>query len=260
MLREPASRADGWDSAVQRAVLSELDCDRFGLQIARVDDIGLDEVRGVTRSCLDRGIEMVIARCAADDFPTIHALERAGYMLMETQVHYLGPVVSTVGSTGVRDAVTADADAVERVARAAFADYGGHYHCDPRLPAAQSTEAYVSWAANCMNGRLAEHVVVAELDGRIVGFQAHRSPQPGTGQLLLIGVAPEARGRGIYHALGSHAMRWSSQRGCSELLAVCHQGNLASHRVFIGLGLRPAQAVSTFHGWADDLRARLSGG
>jgi L-amino acid N-acyltransferase YncA len=236
------------------AVTSQLDSDRFGILVARAEPITATSVGAVMRSCLSAGVEMVIARCPAGDTPTVHALERSGFLLMETQVRYEGPVVAMPAHQAVRDAVSEDEDAIAEVAASAFSKYGGHYHADPRLSRAACTEAYVSWARRCMSGELAEHVVVAELDGEVVGFQAHSNPRPGAGRLLLVAVAPAAQGRGVYHGLASHAMRWSRERGLSELIAVAHQGNLGSHRVFIKLGLRPVEALCTFHGWADELR------
>ena len=236
-----------------RVRLSELDSERFGVRIARADGLNAAEVRPITAAALGDGAEMIIARCPADDFAAIHALERAGYLTMETLVHYRGPVTSAPESPQVRQGTPADADAVGQVARVAFATYAGHYHADPRLADLDCVEAYASWAHRCATGEAADDLVVAEVEDRVVGFQAHRSPEPGVGQLLLVCVAPQARGLGLYRALGAYAQRWSAAQGHSQLWATCHQANLASHRVFIGLGLRPARVESTFHGWADDL-------
>jgi GNAT superfamily N-acetyltransferase len=235
---------------------SHLDSQRFGIPIARIDGVDAADVPTLVTRCLDDGLEMVIARCPADDFTAVHALERAGCLLMETLVEYRGPVAPAPASPLVREASTDDLDAVVEVAREAFSRYAGHYHADPRLPAAECTELYADWAGHCVTGEAAENVVVAELDGEIVGFQAHTTAAPGTGQLLLVCVSPQARGRGVYRALGAYAQRWSAARGLGDLIAVCHQANLASHRIFIGLGLRPARITNTFHGWRDDLSPR----
>jgi GNAT superfamily N-acetyltransferase len=241
------------------AIISQIDSARFGVCVARAEPITETSVESVTRSCLSAGVEMVIARCPADATGTVHALERAGFLLMETLVQYEGPVVAVAGHSAVRSAGAEDEDAIAEVVAAAFSDYGGHYHADPRLSQASCTEAYVSWARRCISGELAEDVVVAELGGEVVGFQAHSRPKACAGRLLLAAVAPNSRGRGLYHGLASQAMRWARERRLSKLIAVAHQGNLGSHRVFIELGLRPVEALCTFHGWADELRSLDAG-
>ncbi|NLE51540.1 MAG: hypothetical protein GX613_09060 [Chloroflexi bacterium] len=71
-----------------RYALSALDQARFGVTTARVDGLTADRVPEVLARSRADGVTFIIARCAATDFETVHALERAGFLLMDTLVYW----------------------------------------------------------------------------------------------------------------------------------------------------------------------------
>jgi GNAT superfamily N-acetyltransferase len=72
-----------------------------------------------------------------------------------------------------------------------------------------SAEAQALWTGQ---GR----VVVAELDGRVVGTATMGPNRPGRGAHIATGsfmVAPAASGRGVGRRLGEHLVEWARQEG-----------------------------------------------
>lgn len=173
---------------------------RFGIVAARLNDCTAP-LDAVDVAAIDAGIDLLTARVEASELPRVHALEAAGFRLMDTLVVYQrstqswrdhdkgGAEISTrsrdasitkyagnmqdAGHAGaartshlfVRRASAADLEAVSRIARAAFRDYIGHFHADPKLDKKAADAVYVEWAENNVRGYSeASPVLVACLD------------------------------------------------------------------------------------------------
>ena len=108
-------------------------------------------------------------------------------------------------TTSLREAHEDDWPAIYPIFAAITA--AGHTYAYPEnLP---SSEAAAIWMGQ---GR----VVVAELDGAIVGTATMGPNRPGRGSHIATGsfmVAPTAAGRGVGRALGEHVVQWAREQG-----------------------------------------------
>ncbi len=116
-------------SSRPRIALSRLDEERFGIRIARIDDVSASDTPAIKKFCLDQRVSMVIARCPSSDTATVHVLGDAGFRLMETLVWYRRDVShdipeSSVSGVDVGLARPGDASAAAATAADAFRDYG----------------------------------------------------------------------------------------------------------------------------------------
>ena len=69
------------------------------------------------------------------------------------------------------------------MATEAFRGYYGHCHADQRLDRAKCDEVYRDWALrSCLSRDVADQVLVAVLDGSIVGFGDLRLNTPEEGE------------------------------------------------------------------------------
>jgi GNAT superfamily N-acetyltransferase len=232
--------------------LAPIETERFGVVVARSRlnaPAMLDEVLDY---CFRNRVAMLIGRVPTASLSTVHALEGAGFQLMDTLVRYeiaVDPTHPPTVSPLVRRLRAGEDEEVERIARASFSAYFGHYHADPRLNRAACDEAYVSWARRCCaSGLPSEVMLVAESSGRIEAFAAIRSMQ-GSGELSLGAVAPEARGRGLYQALTLAGISWAGAQGAKRFHADTQIQNRAAQRSWVRAGLHPASATYTFHKW-----------
>lgn len=234
--------------------LSDLDEQRFGIRTAKtpVTEATLPQV---LEFCRAERVELCIARCPADDLSAAQALERAGFQIMDTLVYYERDLATALpepqaGPFTVRPVREGEQEAVRAVAAEAFRGYGGHYHADPRLDPLAADEVYASWAErSCTDRAVADEVLVAELDGALVGLTTVRLDGAGEAEGLLDGVAPAARGRGVFRALLLERLRWSRAHGARTATVSTQITNLAAQRAWTKLGYLPLRSLYTFHGW-----------
>lgn len=236
-------------------ILSELDRERFGFSIAWAKDIRKEMLSDILSSCKNAGVELLIARCEASDWPTIHALEQTGFLLMDTIVYYERDVNATVPEIRIdgistREASLADAHSLRNVALEAFHGYVGHYHNDPALPKDKADAVYADWAyRSVMYKSVADTVLLAIRGYEIVGFITLRKSGPGTAEVPLNAVSPHARRRGVYRLLLAEALGWCKQHGVRKCFISTQLSNSAPQRAWGQMGFLYSHAVYTFHKW-----------
>ena len=237
---------------IDPAAYSALDSERFGIRVfrARVDTVAAasDLMQFAPRADVD----LLIVRCPVAAVATAQVLERAGCFLTDTLVYYRGPTggfaTAPTLSPCIRVCQAADRAALERVARASFAGFFGHYHADPRLDPAVATEGYVQWASSALDDASAV-VLVSETEGLLSGFLTAKKLDARTWEILLTGVAPEFQRRGIYAALFREIGYRARLQGATEVLVSTQLANVAPQKVWTRAGLALDHALYTFHWW-----------
>ena len=169
------------------------------------------------------------------------------YLRFDLKTH---PIPKNQSDVLIRPVQLSEVSQVGALARAAFANYYGHYHADPKLDHRKSTEVYVDWAERCCTEPAAANLVlVAEAEGQLVGFRALRVNSPLQGEFILAGVNPEFQRRGIYRAFIIEGLKWCREQGLEEVLNSTHLANVAVQRACFHAGFEPAYSWYTFHKW-----------
>jgi len=237
--------------------LSAIDEERFGFRTARADEVTLEALPEALDFCRANRIDWLIARCRVDQLRTAQAMEREGFSLMDTQVHYtldLGktPIPPDTGQALVRPVRPGEEDDVAAIAREAFRGYSGHYHADDRLDRAKCNEGYTSWAArSCVSRDVASEVLVAELEGSIVGFITMRMNSPQEAEVPLAAVVPAAQRHGVHPSLHTNLMERAVSKGVVRLVGAVHVINFSMQKNLVRFGYEPSHAFFTFHKWFD---------
>jgi GNAT superfamily N-acetyltransferase len=237
--------------------LSDIDEERFGIRTARTDEVSAEALPSVLSFCHRHAVVLLIARCPASDLRAAQAMEREGFLLMDTLLHYgrdllSAPLPAKDPVIPVRAALPGEEGDVAEVAAQAFRSYLGHYHADERLDRGQCDEVYTSWALrSCLSRDVAEEVLVASPSDSIVGFLTLRMAKPEEGQGILFAVSPSAQGRGAASALMIGGIRWCLEKGASRMLIPTQVNNMPSQKVWCRLGFEPSHAQYTFHKWFD---------
>ena len=245
----------GADSS--QVYLSTIDEERFGIRSARALKVTLDTLPSVVDYCRANDVVLLIARCLASDLQTAQAMERAGFFLMDTLIYYARnlektPVPSDIGKVPVRPIRHGEEEVVRIVAAESFRGYFGHYHADYRLDPAKCDEVYVDWAVrSCVYREVADEVLVADVEGNIVGFATLKINSKEEGEGVLFGVAPSSRGQGIYRSFMVCGMEWCLSKGAEHMVVSTQITNIAVQKVWVRLGFEPASAYYTFHKWFD---------
>ena len=236
---------------------SSLDTDRFGILIARTNQIKSENLQAILDFCAENQIKLLIARCPTSEIESVHDMEDEGFRLMDTLVylrkdlrdHHPQPQQTELT---IRTFEPADLHQVVDVARASFAGYKGHYNVDHRLEPKAAIEVYASWAERCcLDPSVADRVLVAEINGKIVGFRAIRINTPEQAEFVLSGVAPEARHKGVYRSFVIEGLRWCKEVNAEEVLVSTLLINTPVQKTCHELGFTAYSSYHTFHKWFD---------
>jgi len=244
-------------TAAHRAELSALDEERFGVRTAKTFVSAIEEIPALIDFCRGQRVRFLIARCPAEELAIAQALEGAGCRLMDVLAYYLRdlqktPIPSDASPVLIRPARAEDVEAVTSIARASFKGYLGHYHADPRLDREACDEVYVSWAQrSCVSRQVADEVIVAEDAGVLVGFLTLGRNSAEEGRAVLSGVAPAARGKGIFRSFMVRGMEWSREWGARRMAYSTQITNIAGQKVVTRLGFEIHRTDLTFHKWFD---------
>lgn len=237
--------------------LAPLESQRFGIQSARANGVTAAGLPEVLEFCRRERVRFLTARCRADDLAAANALEAAGGRLMDTLVYWAHDLAAPARverpAAPVRLVRPGDEVAIERAAGEAFHGYVSHYHADPRLERASCDAAYADWARRaCLAHSADTPVFVGEHAGAPAGFAALRRNATGDGEGVLYGVAPRARGRGLYLALMFASLDWCRERGLARMIISTQLTNWVAQQNWSRLGFEPYEAHDTFHLWFPD--------
>jgi ribosomal protein S18 acetylase RimI-like enzyme len=235
--------------------LNALESARFGVVAAHVRDAAAAPA-AVNRAAASLGVEMLTVRIDCGDHARIHAAEADGFRLMDSLVYYERmlaeppPRPAPSAAIVVRNARPDDAAAVADVARAAFANYIGRFHADPRLDRAAADAAYVEWAqSSAMRQSDRDQAKVLLSDGRVAGFLTMHRNHPAEFEIVLNAVHPDFQRRGLYERLLAEALVTAHDAGAGRIIVSTQIDNFPVQRAWTKSGFRIASALHTFHKW-----------
>lgn len=174
-------------------------------------------------------------------------LEDLGFRLAEANVQ-LTATVKTIDRHPpedfvVRHAIAEDETQVSQLSgRSSVWD---RFHRDPLFPDAAADELKAAWAGNFFRGQRGEAMIVAEHEGRIIGFLQLLALKDGSLIIDLIAVDTSFRKRGAARAMIAHA---AASRDPRSIIQVGTQlANQPSLRLYQGLGFRVISGGFSFH-------------
>ena len=232
------------------------------------DSKALDDLlTEVTVRAARRGVECLTCKVQARDPAVIRALERQGFLLMDTLLDLVFDSSRTpLGDIRLpnrpkrlhtRLARPEDPPEILALAHKAFANYFGRYHSDPKMPPGTGAKVYDQWVCSGFEGWV-DWTVVAEIDGQIVGYSMWKNASAlETKHCVDIthcnfgAIHPNFSGRGVYTALKLAGMRIAESFARHFDLAT-HIANYPVHRSTARLGWRIAGARHSFHKWLSD--------
>jgi ribosomal protein S18 acetylase RimI-like enzyme len=236
--------------------ISDIDTERFGIKTARVIGLTTDRLPSILDFCAKKQVTLLIARCNLTDLEAAQAMEKEGFLLMDTLVYYnLDLTRRTVpadnGVARVRPAGIHEEEGMILVAKESFRGYCGHYHADQRLDNHKCDEAYVDWARKAFASRDSENFLVGDIEGTIVGFGVLRMNNPDEGEMFLGGIHPHFQGQRIYHSFLCKAMEWCLSKNAKKMIISTQLKNISVQKVLIKLGFELSRGYYTYHKWFD---------
>src|SRR5215217_706409 len=252
-----------WDTKVvgkQVAIIKYLVGTQGAEDSRKLDDL----LAGVIHHAASRGIQLLTCKVQPFEIPATHALERHGFVLMDTLLDFhfdfsrvpfetISPPQRLDG-LDVRLAKQDDLPEVLWLTDKAFAKHFGRYNADPNMPAGTGTRAYEQWARSSFGG-WADWVLIAEIKHRIVGYSVWKEASTlevkhsfDIAHCHLAGIHPDFFGKGLYTVLTFEGMQMA-QPLAKYLDGPAHVSNYAVHRAMLKLGWKLAGARHSFHKW-----------
>ena len=235
-----------------------------GADDSRVLNELLDEV---LRRAANRGIHLLTCKVQPLQFAAIHALERHGFLLMDTLLDFFFHFSRTpfekisppqrLNGLHVRLANPEDLPELLALTETAFAKHFGRYNSDPKMPAGTGTKVYQEWVRSSFTGA-ADWILIAEVNDQIAGYSVWKKASAlevkhsfDIARCTLAGIHPEFFGRGLYTTLTFEGMRIAHEFA-NHLDGPAHVSHYPVRRAMLKLGWKIAAARHSFHKWVRD--------
>jgi hypothetical protein len=218
----------------------------------------------ILTTAADQGAETVHCKRFTDDTLACQALERKGFLLVDTQLVYGFAMkdLENKGSQGdqrtgdrlLRLAAASDMEELAELARASFQHHFGRFHSDDRLSSESASQVYEQWMRSSLSG-YADWTVVAEVAGRLAACSIWRKPtareaalSTRIGHYSIGAVHPDFQRRGLFIEVTEYGL--ALFRGIADcVVGPTHVNNYGVQRGYARMGWRIVDAHHTFHKW-----------
>lgn len=211
----------------------------------------------------ERGADTIHCKRFSDDMTACQALQRRGFLLVDTQLVYGFEIGGSsqrrmrgdkARSGVLRLAQSADLEELVDVARASFKNHYGRFHSDQRLPAGSAIRVYEEWVRSSIRG-YADWIVVAEIGGRLAAYSIWRKPaareaklSKRIGHYSIGAVHPDFLGQGLFTEVTRRGLElFDGVADC--VVGPTHVNNYGVQRGYTRLGWHILDATHTFHAW-----------
>lgn len=234
------------------------DTEHFGCRIARVcgDTLSPEQAWQIDGWCRSRQVRGLYFLARADDPATVRAAEQNGLALADVRVTlerlltdgHKQPCPALPEGFCIRPAESGDLPGLQAMARTGHRDT--RFFSDPHFDQARAEELYSKWITLEVQGRAQAVLVAAPATNQPVGYvSCHWDPARQEGQIGLVGVSPEHRGRGIGKNLLRAAMGWYRQRAARRVTVVTQGKNRAAQRLYQQGGFVSLDLQLWYHKW-----------
>jgi GNAT superfamily N-acetyltransferase len=150
-------------------------------------------------------------------------------------------------NVSIRAFHTQDLALLQEIARGAHTD--SRFYFDRNFPHSVCNRLYETWITASCQGT-AEHVLVAELQERAIGYATCQLDAPGgSGRIGLFGLSADVRGRGIGTLLLQHALAWFEAQGAHRVFVVTQGRNVAAQALYQRRHFVTSRVELWFHKW-----------
>jgi len=216
----------------------------------------LEKENAIDLSCLRAELKdksFVDIKLACGETKVLWTLQAAGFRVVDTNLTFSMTVKmpeenkTTAAEVVCREAVESDEIAIRDCARDNFVY--SRFHLDPLIPKKVADTIKGEWAGNFFCGKRGDRMLVAESEGRVMGFCQMLEPSKERSVIDLIAVEGSRRRMGVGKALIE-----SAARHCGEgnILVVGTQvANIPSVRLYERAGFRLDHSQYVLHRHSD---------
>jgi ribosomal protein S18 acetylase RimI-like enzyme len=234
-----------WDSDFFKIRIGRLTGDRLSWEIAAGADQWADR----------NGVQCVYFLARVDDPTSIQIARDYCYDLVDIRLTLArselreDPGLTTSRSDVlIRAAEPKDLTTLQAMARLGHGDT--RFFTDSHFPRQRAEELYSTWITLESQGRAAQVLVAVSPEGLPQGYiSCHLDRVKRLGQIGLVGVGGEVRGKGIGKALVLAALDWFGSNGALEATVVTQGRNFLAQRLYQRCGFMTQNVQLRYHKW-----------
>ncbi len=192
----------------------------------------------------------------ADDPISIQTAEQHGFGLVDIRVNLEWLIRNSYNPTRselptgshIRPFRPGDLAGLQVMARAGHKET--RFFSDSHFPRERAEELYSTWITLEAQGRAQTVLVAASSTDQPWGYiSCHWNPARREGQIGLVGVSPEVRGKGVGKNLVQDAIIWFRTQGAHKVTVVTQGNNQAAQRLYQQCGFLSRDLQLWYHKW-----------
>ena len=227
--------------------LDHFDSKIFGFKVAKITQIeSQDYIADLINELSKNKIKYAKYRVASNSFSIIRELQNHGFVLVDGLISLTtNPFELKMESPAseIREATKKDLTSLKKITSGLY--LLSRIYNDPLISRDKADEFFVKWVENSISGEAADLVLVWEDKGEILGYVTLQKK----GQIPLIGVSKEARGRGIAKKLIEAVLYKFKEWMVKEVIIETQMSNIPALRVDQDCGFKVVNSYLTFR-WA----------
>ncbi|NQT30425.1 MAG: GNAT family N-acetyltransferase [Candidatus Saganbacteria bacterium] len=234
------------------------DTDLFGFTVAKVipEKILLKSLKENIATMKKKNISLVYWASDPNDFESQEAAKRLGGILVCEkiifEIDFSKHLNKSIPRTNEISEYLFDSPNVELEDLAIQSGHYSRFKVDPAFPDELFKKLYKTWIMRSTNKMIAKNVFVYEVGKRIVGMVTVGGGIE-FGEIGLVSVAEEMRGKGIGKALIRFAQSWFISEGYRKAQVATQAQNIAACRLYENCGFRKKKTENIYHFWIGNL-------
>ncbi len=224
--------------------LNDFDTTILGFKTAKITSIESPEVVSPLITDLsDNKIEYATFRVEANNFKIIHALESAGFLLVDGLLGLqliLSEEITDMHHPEVIEATMDHLDELKLLAGNVFEDT--RFYNDPIIPIKKANKIYEVWIENSLNKTAADKTFIWYENNTVLGFITIQLK----GHIPLVGVSKSARGKGIAKKMVQAAINEFKKHNLTSVEIETQMANIPAIRAYQANGFKMMQSYLTY--------------
>lgn len=225
------------------------------------DESILEVIKNLTLSFADIDLEYVTYRLSSKDATAIAALEAYGFERVDEYNILLAKAQSGFdfnedSAVSIREATEADIAELQKSIAPTFVY--SRFFTDPKVKKEGAIKMHEEWIANSIKKQVADHVLVATIANKPVGFislemdkDVYKYFGKRIGHIPLIGTDPKFRGRHIGLSLTKAAFEgWFSEQRAELIRIETQASNIPANKTYIKAGFTNIDKATTLR-WSN---------
>lgn len=227
--------------------LDKFDTEVFGFKVAKIIHIESEKyIEELINQLTKNKIRYATYRVLSSNIPVIQGLQRNNFILVDGLISLAtNPFELNIEPPAgqVREAKYDDFPSLKKMTEGLY--LLSRIYNDTLISGTKADEFFIKWVENSVKGNAADSVMVWEEEGKLLGYITLKKK----GQIPLIGVSQEARGRGIAKKLIEASLNKFKKWGVKEVIIETQMSNIPALRLDQDCGFKVVNSYFTFR-WA----------